>query len=460
MNTLRRLGRLIFRRSPNLFRLFRFGQSRIDYAAEVGDGLSSSLVAAVLLWIARNFPEAPPAVWPKDVPSGQEQPVAGHPLVRLLERPNPFFTGPQLWWATVVDWHANGDAYWLKVRNGLGTVSELWWLPSWQVRAESDDDSVFITHYVYTVDGVELRIEPERVVHFRYGSDPHNPRQGMSPLSAAIREVFTDDEAANFTATLLRNMGVPGVIVSPDIDGEGGGAAITEAEAEAVKDTIRTSFTGDRRGDVAVLTGRTKVEQFGFSPEQLVLNELRQIPEERVTAAVGIPAVVVGFGAGLKRSTFSNMAEAREAAYEAGLIPMQKILAEEIRFQLLTNFESDPHAWIFGFDLSKVRVLQEDLYRLAQRLDLGVRGGWAQVAEARQAAGLEVTDADRIYLRQTSYVMVPAGGNEVIPLAPSSNGNGRIELLPGEVAGEVLRAIEARERLNDPALSRRGGARA
>lgn len=460
MQRLRKLGRLIFRRTPNLWRSFGFGSSRINYAAEVGDGLNSSLVSAVLMWIARNFPEAPPAVWLKDAATGQERPEPGHRLVRLLERPNPFFTGPLLWWATVVDWHSRGNAYWLKNRNrATGFPEELYWLPSWMVRPESDSASELITHYVYTVDGVELRIEPERIVHFRYGSDPENPRLGYSPLQAVIREVYTDDEAANFTATLLRNMGVPGIIVSPDIEGEGGGAAITELEAEAVKDHIRSSFTGDKRGDVAVLTGRTKLQQFGFSPEELILRELRRIPEERVTSATGIPAIVVGLGAGLDRSTFSNMSEAREAAYEAGLIPMQKILAEEVRFQLLADFVDDPHEWLFGFDLSKVRVLQEDLYRQAQRLDLGVRGGWARVAEARRASGLPVTPEDEVYLRQTSYVEVPADGGEIRVLAPSRNGsNGNIELASA-TAGEVLRLIEARERLAGPALSRRGGMR-
>jgi hypothetical protein len=90
-----------------------------------------------------------------------------------------------------------------------------------------------------------------------------------------------------------------------------------------------------------------------------------------VTAVLGIPAIVAGLGAGLDRSTFTNMAEAREAAYEAGLIPMQRILGEDIRFQLLADFGDDPFAFRFGFDLSKVRVLQEDLYRQAQRHDLG-----------------------------------------------------------------------------------------
>lgn len=446
----------MFGRASSLVRLFRLGGTRIDYQRAVGDGLGSSLVAATLAWIARNFPEAPPAIWPADAPPGVENKIVGHPIIRLLERPNPFFTGPLLWAATVTDWVANGETYWITEVAATGRPIRLWWAPSFTMRPEQDEGATeFITHYVLTLEGVEYRVAVDRVVHFRLGSDPLNPRRGMSPLRALTREIFTDDEAANFTASLLRNMGVPGVIVSPDTDGPEGGASLTTEEAETTKANLATMFTGDRRGEVAVLTGKVKVQEFGFSPEQLTLRELRRIPEERVSAGIGIPAIVVGFGAGLDRSTFTNMGEALEYAYSNGLIPMMKLLAEDVRFQLLPKFEDDPHAFRFGFDLSLVRALQEDLYRVASRLDLGVRGGWAQVAEARQAMGLEVNDGDRIYLRQSQYVEVPADGSPTRSLAPSSNGNGRAHLVAGEVAGEVLRAIEARERLEGPAQSRR-----
>ena len=88
-----------------------------------------------------------------------------------------------------------------------------------------------MTHYTYTVDGQEIDLAPSKVVHFRFGMDPENERKGRSPLAAALREIFTDDEAANYTASLLRNMGVPGIIVSPDVNGD----QINEAEAEETK---------------------------------------------------------------------------------------------------------------------------------------------------------------------------------------------------------------------------------
>jgi HK97 family phage portal protein len=433
---------------------FRWGLWTRRYAfPDSYDWLSSSAVAAPVQWAARTFPEAPPKLWKEDE-QGREEPVRRHDVLRLLRRPNPFFTGPLLWMATVTDWMVNSDAYWRKVRSPGGIPVELWWLPSWMVEPNGDGSDL-VTEYVYTVDGVEFTIPPADIVHFKYGADPENPRKGMSPLRSVIREVVTDEEAATFTATLLRNMGVPGLVISP----AKGAPAPNADDVAATKDYMRTAFSGENRGEPLVMSGATEVSSFGFSPEQLVLRELRRIPEERVTAVTGIPAIVAGLGAGLDRSTFTNMGEAREAAYEGGLIPMQRILAEEVLFQLVTDFVAKDEvldSWHFGFDLSKVRVLQEDQYRIAQRHDLAVRGGWEMVAEARRGMGLEVEDdRDNIFIRQINTYPVDGDGAPTAPASTSngngnsSNGNGHVDqALVAAVAAELARELDRRELTN------------
>lgn len=435
----RALKAFVFQRQS--WRSFWVPGSKLNYVRDVGDGTGSSTVTAPLFWMARTFPEAPPAIW-LERDDGQEERVLRHPLLKKLSRPNDFYTGPQLWAATVIDYMVDGNAYWLKLRAGTGAVGELWWVPHWAIEPRGSDSrsGAFIDHYRYTPGTDVIELDPSDVVHFRFGLDPDDPRFGRSPLKSILREVFTDDEAANFTASLLRNMGVPGVMVSPDK-----GVSITVEEAEQTKQNLLAKFTGDKRGEPIVMTGATRIEQFGFSPEQLTLRELRRIPEERVTAVLGVPAIVAGLGAGLDRSTFTNMAEAREAAYESGIIPMQRNLGEDVRFQLLPDFATDPDTHRFGFDLAKVRVLQEDLYRLAQRVDLAWRGGWAMRSEARRALGLEVDpERDDVFYQPLNVAIVQQG--EALPPNGngSTNGNGASDGGPDprEVARELARQLE------------------
>src|SRR5690606_40896371 len=78
--------------------------------------------------------------------------------------------------------------------------------PSSPPRRSSD-----LSYYDYRPigGGPAVRLPVRDVVHFRQDAlDPDNPRKGLSKLRTLLREVWTDEEAANFSASILHNMGV------------------------------------------------------------------------------------------------------------------------------------------------------------------------------------------------------------------------------------------------------------
>lgn len=379
-------------------------QRGIDYSNV--DAGSSSIVQACVLWIARTFPEAPVQVL--DLDGGAIKP---HPMVQLINRPNPFYSGLLLWMATLIDYSVTGNAYWLKVRSGAGRPVQLWYTPSWLIGPRwPQDGSAFISHYEYTPAGRPLRIESADVVHFRYGLDAQT-RKGISPLASVLSEIFTDQEAAAFTGSLLKNLGIPGVVITPD----GADADIDTEGAALIKAEFQENFSGDKRGTPMVLGGPTKVQLMGFSPEQMDLKVLRQVPEERVSAVLGVPAIVAGLGAGLSRSTYANYAEARESAFESGIIPTQRLLAAELQVQLLPDFVANPDTQEVVFDLSNVRVLQDDMDKLYARNTQAVLNGWITVAEARKKAGFEVGPEHDLYYVPNGVTVTPAAELGVMP---------------------------------------------
>lgn len=387
-------------------------RSRFDYEREIGDGLRSSVLMVLVQWMAKTFPEAPIRVR-RVVQGGELEPVANHRMMQLIRRPNQFYSGIVLWMATMISFVINGNAYWMKIRNGVNGVLELWYVPHWLIEpAYPDDGSAFISHYDYSPLGYPIRVETDDVVHFRWGLDPHNIRKGLSPVASVMREIFADDEASNYAAALLRNMGVPGLIVTP---ASGEMPASTE-DTQATKQYITDNFTGDQRGKPMAIGSPIEVHQFGFDPKAMNLRELRKIPEERVSGALGIPAIVAGFGAGLDRSTFANMHEAREMAYESGIIPLQRLIAEDLFVQLLPDFESTPANFEVDFDTSDIRVLQEDRNQLIERTDKMVRGGWITVASAKRQVGMEPEPGDDVYLRGMSVMAVPEGQSQPQPI--------------------------------------------
>lgn len=398
------------------------GRTRIDYAGQVGDGRGNSIVAACLAWMGRTLPEAPLQVVRVNA-DGSEDVVRNHPLTRLLTRPNPYYSGALLLGATASDFKATGNAYWLKVRSDARRPVQLWWVPSTLIEPKyPDDGSVFISHYEYSPGGVPIRLEaPDPVsgttgdvVHFRNGIDPWNPRKGLSEIASLVREIATDDEAANFTAGLLRNLGVPGVIIAPDSDD----VDVTQEVADETKARFAASFGGDNRGAPLVMRGKTKVTVLSFSPEQMNLRALRGIPEERISAMLGIPAAVVGLGSGLANTKVgATMAEMREQAYESAIIPTQRLFAAEITAQLLPDL-GNPATEHVEFDLSEVRILQPDLDKLHVRLDVAVRGGWMTPNEARQQVDLAgLPGGDVLYVPVS---VVPTDPAMLIPPEPAA----------------------------------------
>jgi len=430
LGRLKALTRMVFGR-PSQWWAAAIPRSRYDFSRQVGDGMSSSVVAAPVLWIARTLPEAPIAV-ERDGEIDRD-----HAMARLLRSPNPFYSGHVMEMALAISLVTTGNGYLLKVRNRYRGPAELWFAPSWMMRPHAPDDgSVYISHYEYSPLGVPIRVETEDVVHLRYGLDPRNPRLGLGQLGSLLREVFTDDEAAAFTASLLRNAGVPGLVVSP---GDSSSAVVTEQDKKDTKEYFKQAFSGDARGEPLVMTGPTKVEQFGFNPQQMDLAKLREIPEERVCAVLGIPAAVVGFGSGLAQTKVgATMSEMREMAYESCIIPMQRMICADYDRQLLPDFESRPERCRTVYDLSEVRVLQEDQNRLAMRLDTMVRGGWITVAEARHQMQLEVRPEHEVYLRGFATLVVPAGRSpeEQAAAAPQED-----EEQPGGDGKERLRIV-------------------
>ena len=72
------------------------------------------------------------------------------------------------------------------------------------------------------------------------------------------------------------------------------------------------------------------------------LIELRRLPEERVAAVMGVPAVLAGLGAGLNSATYNNTRELREYFTEQKLVPLWRTVADELTYQLLPEFDLEP----------------------------------------------------------------------------------------------------------------------
>jgi HK97 family phage portal protein len=420
---------------PAGVRSARLARTRYPYARDVGSGLDSNVVMSPIGWILRNFTEARPVIEVRKDRIWEHHP--DHPLEERLARPNPFYGDDLLWKATILSHRLDGNAYWQKVRNDIGQVIGLWYLPHFLVEPKwPRDGSVFISHYEYRPDGAgqPIVLLPRDVVHFRDGLDPRNVRKGLSPVKPLLREVFTDEEAANFSASILRNMGVPGGVISP----KSAEARPSQPDVDEMKKKMKSGFAGDSRGEWLVLGTPTEISQFGFDPQSLMLGNLRDIAEERVCAALGVPAAVVGFGSGLQSTKVgATMKELRKEAWDSCIRPMQTSIAKQLTDQLMPDFVAQTRRFRVRFDTSEFAASQEDETAKATRVALLVEKGILRVDRAQEKLGLEVDPERAVYLGNTAR---PAGASEEPAPAdppPSTNGG------PPEKSADVASRIQS-----------------
>lgn len=386
--------------------------------------IESNVVMSPLNWVLRNFTEADSIV-ERRTAAGLWEHDEDHALTHLLLRPNPFYGEALLWKATVLSYCLDGNAYWQKVRNRFGEVLGYWYLPHFAVEPKwPQDGSVFISHYEYRPTGVggPIVFPVDDVVHFRFGLDPRNTRLGMSQLKPVLREVFTDEEAATFSAAILGNMGVPGGVISPADKG----ALPGQDDIDRMKDHMK-GFRGERRGEWLVLGSPTEIKQFGFDPNNLTLGNLRDIAEERVCAALGVPAAVVGFGSGLQQTKVgATMRELRREAWDSCIRPMQNDMAKQLTRQALPDFVSQLKRFRVRFDASDFSASQEQESEKSNRVATLVEAGILRVDRAQQMLGLEVDPSRAIYL-----------GPGPAPKAPPPGQAGHVDGIPAAIAARM-----------------------
>lgn len=372
-------------------------QATFDYGKAVGNGLESSIVVACLAVLGDAFGEAPPIVQRADT-DGTKKTVATHPLTALLRRPNPFMTWDLLAKWLVLSQQVYGEAYFWKQRNNGNKVIGLWPIhpdhikPWWP---ETPDNTVWIDHFRYAPNGQPIPLPVEDVLFLPENIDPDNPRRGRSKLRALFAEIFTDLECSAWLAALLRNGAGPSVILAPDpTAGEG----IDDVQAEAIKQKFTSRFGGDNRGAPMVVNGPMQVTPVSFTPTEMNLEQLRVLPESRVCAVLGVPAIVANLYVGMEHATYNNTKGLREHFAEQRMVPYWRMVANQLTLALLPDFDGDPRDSVV-FDLTEVRALQEDLDARYKRMTGAVGGGWAMVNDARREVGLpEVPGGDLFYV--------------------------------------------------------------
>jgi hypothetical protein len=140
----------------------------------------------------------------------------------------------------------------------------------------------------------------------------------------------------------------------------------------------------------------------------MALDVIRHTPEERVTSALGLNCLVLNLSAGLENSTYANLKEAEQGAWNQGVIPLLKCFAEVITQSLLSEYSETLVGDYFDWDLAKITALMDDSDALAKRAEILYVAGIIDRSDAKRMIGLQANPTDEeIYHPLATPAIIP-----------------------------------------------------
>jgi HK97 family phage portal protein len=299
-----------------------------------------------------------------------------HPVQRLLDAPNPFWTRGDLWRATETYLGLWGSAYWGLERNEIGQVIEIWPLRSDRMRVIPDPER-YIKGFVYVGSGQQLvPYVPEDIVWIHY-FNPLDEYAGLSPIAPLRLSADMGMDALRANRSNLANDSTPGLFIETT-------DTPTDDEVREFYERWESRYKGvDKTKRPALLSSGMKPVNMGFSPRDMeYINSLRWSLED-VARVYGVPRPMIG---DIERLTFSNFQTARRVFWEDTIVPQLIFYQEALQQMLLPNF-GDPSLFV-EFDLGAIEALRESENDKAARRRLYVETGIMTIDEIRREMNL------------------------------------------------------------------------
>ncbi len=313
---------------------------------------------------------------------------ATHPLTVLLDKVNTRRTWAEIIYQTLFDLRSTGNAYWELVDGAkMRPPTEIYRMRPDRVKVVPDRRD-WIAGYVYAVNGQELRLEPDEVLHFRV-PHPMNDFYGLSTAETLERVLKADWERLGYAEKAFANGLTLGGLLLPK------GEAMDEDQLARLMDTFNREHRGTANaGKVAVL------QDFTWQPTQATARDAEYLGmadrhDAEISAVTGVPTQL--FKA--KDVNRSNYEAAQLQFWSDTMQPLLDLVSGGMNEFLCPRYGDDI---VVQFDLSVVKAIQEDMTAQSTRESTAYAQGVTMLDEYRQALGYDALadGTGQVFLRK------------------------------------------------------------
>lgn len=301
--------------------------------------------------------------------------ITEHPFLDLMEHVNPFTTYSNFIYQTNTYKDLTGNTFWYIEKNGAGTPTALYVLPTQDVKIKPSS-KFFIKEY-YMKNGDELiAFKPEEIIHHKT-FDPSNQFFGMSPLVASESAYNMREYMDRYEKNLFANYGLPSALITTD------NVVIGTNGWEETRELLRRELSGlSNAGKIGLLDRGFSYKEISSSPKELESLAGRKATASEIRNAYGQTDALYEASANRSTSDTADYSFRRDA-----ILPRLNFIQDEINSKLLPMFDEN---LIFVFD----NPVPVDIEKQADQLVSYVSKTILTPNEARAALGYDRHDGE------------------------------------------------------------------
>lgn len=355
---------------------------RRDYHKFADEGFRRNVIAyRAIQMIASAAAQVP---WKLQQTKGKRvSMLVNHPLLALLNRPNPLQCGVELFELLLTQRLIAGNAFLHAIGPKGEAPMELYALRPDRVAILPGDMGV-PKAYRYTVGdrSVDIMVDrlsgQSRVLHLKY-AHPMDDWYGLSPMEAAAYSIDQHNQCAAWNQALLQHGARPSgaLLVKPE-NGQGG--TLNEAQYTRLKQQLDEQFSGAvNAGRPLLLEGGLDWKEMGHSPREMDFISVKHSSARDIALAFGVPPQLLGIAGD---NTYANLKEARLALWEQTILPTLRYVVGELNNWLVPMFDGNLQ---LSYDEDAIPIHAEKRDALWQRIS---NADFLSDAEKRQLLGM------------------------------------------------------------------------
>lgn len=314
-----------------------------------------------------------------------------HPILKLLNRPNPFSAGAEFFENIYAYKLISGNAFIQVVAQENSLPKELHILRPDRVSIVPDDLGNVIG-YVHKVNSIETFYPynklngTSKILHIK-NFHPLDDLRGLSSIEAAAFSIDQHNQAAAWNKSLLENAARPSGALIVKNNGAYDGN-LSDEQYTRIKEQLEDVFMGSKNsGRPLLIEGGLEWQEMSLSPKDMDFIEAKNSAARDIALAIGVPPQLLGIPGD---NTYSNMQEARLALWEETIIPLLDHLTDSLNHWLVPMFGEGIHIEYNINDISGLSARREKIWSRIEN------ASFLSINEKRQMVGLSPIDGGEI----------------------------------------------------------------